>query len=217
MRDKKKLLQTSEQKLTELLKEMNSEHRASSGKLVCETEISMARIKSYSDFMYALKMKPWQTASYYGAAVLFLTLCAALWTREWLLAVIFAVAFFVLATLPRNMRLRWFNKNADALESFYAKELNIEFADDKIIVTELVPREPEKSADKTPREPLNVTEFPYEKMQAYECSHSFYLFPERSEALICDKTLFLCGTPMGLRDHLARKLGRRLKIKTKIK
>ena len=72
MRNKKKLLQTSEQKLTELLGEMNADRRADNGKLICETEITMARIQSYSDFMYALKMKPWQTFCYYAAAVFFL-------------------------------------------------------------------------------------------------------------------------------------------------
>lgn len=217
MRDKKKILQTREQKLLELLDEMNSERRDNGGKLVCETEITMARIKSYSDFMYAVKMKPWQTFCYYAAAVFFLLLCAAVWTREWVLTAIFAVVFLVFASLPRNMRLRYFNKNADALEGFYGRELNIEFADDKLILSELTPRAPENINDKTPRAPESTAEFPYDKMTAYECSHSFYIFPEKSEALICDKTLFLCGTPMGLRDHLARKLGRRLKIKTKLK
>lgn len=217
MRNKKKLLQTSEQKLTELLEEMNADKRADNGKLICETEITMARIQSYSDFMYALKMKPWQTFCYYAAAVFFLLTGSAIWTREWLLTAVFAIVFLIFATLPHNMRIRYFNKNADALESLYGKDLNIEFADEKLIVTELTPREPENANDKTPREPQKITEFPYDKLTAAECSHSFYIFPERSEALICDKTLFLCGTPMGLRDFMARKLGRRFKIKTKIK
>ena len=130
---------------------------------------------------------------------------------------IFAVVFLIFATLPHNMRIRYFNKNADALESLYGKDLNIEFADEKLIVTELTPRTPENANDKTPRPPEKIIEFPYDKLTAAECSHSFYIFPEGSEALICDKTLFLCGTPMGLRDFLARKLGRKFKIKTKIK
>lgn len=218
MRNKKKLLQTSEQKLTELLGEMNAEKRPDkSDKLVCETEITMARIRSYSDILYALKMKPWQTACYYAAAVLFLMLCAAVWTREWLLTVIFAALFLVCATLPHNMRISYFNKNADALEGYYGKELNIEFADDKLIVSELIPRAPENADDKTPRTPERTVELDYKKLTAIECVHSFYIFPEKSETLICDKTLFLCGTPMGARDILARKLGRRFKIKTKIK
>ena len=217
MPGKKKLLQTSEQKLAELLSEMNAEKRHASGKLICETEITMPRIQAYSDFMYALKMKPWQTFCYYAAGFFLLLTGSAIWTREWLLTAIFAVIFVVFASLPHNMRISYFNKNADVLGSLYGVDLNIEFAAEKLIVTRLTPRDPENAADNTPRTPEKTSEFPYDKLTAVECSHSFYIFPERSETLICDKTLFLCGTPMGLRDHLARKLGRRFKIKTKVK
>ena len=218
MLNKKKLLQTSEQKLTALLGEMNAEKRTdSSGKLICETGISLARIQAYSDFMYALKMKPWQTVCYYAAGFFFLLTGSAIWTREWVLTAIFAVLFFVFASLPGNMRTRYFNKNADILESLTDIDLNVEFAFEKIIVTQFEPREPEKADDNTPREPQKTEEFSYEGLTAVECSHSFYIFPEKSPTLICDKTLFLAGTPMALRDHLARKLGRRFKIKTKLK
>lgn len=142
---------------------------------------------------------------------------SAVWTREWVLAVIFALIFLMLATLPHNMRTRYFVKNADALEERSGKDLNIEFADDRLIISEFTPRSPENADDKTPRTPESTAEMPYDKLTAVECVHSFYLFPENAPALICDKTEFLCGTPMGLRDHLARKLGRKLKIKTKIK
>lgn len=217
MPDKKKLLQTSEQKLASLLGEMNAEKRPDSGKLICETEITMARIQAYSDFMYALKMKPLQTFCYYAAGLFFLLTGSAIWTREWLLTAIFAILFVVFATLPHNMRISYFNKNADILEDLYGVDLNVEFADEKLIVTQLTPRDPENAADNSPREPQETSEFPYDKLTAVECTHSFYIFPEKSETLICDKTLFLCGTPMGLRDHLARKLGRKFKIKTKLK
>ena len=217
MLNKKKLLQTSEEKLAALLGEMNAEKRADSGKLICETEITMARIQAYSDFMYALKMKPWQTFCYYAAGAFFLLTGSAIWTREWLLTAIFAVLFVIFATLPHNMRISYFNKNADVLESLFGVDLNVEFADEKLIVTELAPRDPENAADNTPRTPEKTYEFSYDKLTAVECTHSFYIFPEKSETLICDKTLFLCGTPMGLRDHLTRKLRRKFKIKTKIK
>lgn len=71
MKNKKELLKTREEKLLELLGEMNSDSRPDDGRIICETEITMARVKAYSDFMYALKMKPWQTASYYAAAFFF--------------------------------------------------------------------------------------------------------------------------------------------------
>lgn len=217
MKNKKELLKTREEKLLELLGEMNSDSRPDDGRIICETEITMARVKAYSDFMYALKMKPWQTASYYAAAFFFLLTASAVWTREWVLTVIFALLFVMLASLPHNMRTRYFLKNADALDERAGKDLNIEFGDDKLIISEFTPRSPEKADDKTPREPESTSELPYDKLTAAECVHSFYIFPENAPALICDKTEFLCGTPMGLRDHLARKLGRKLKIKTKIK
>ncbi|MDE6727478.1 MAG: hypothetical protein K2J80_06010, partial [Oscillospiraceae bacterium] len=69
-----------------------------------------------------------------------------------------------------------------------------------------------------PRESEKTVEFAYKSITlAVECEHSFYLFPEKAETIICDKTLFLAGTPMGLRDHLARKIGKKFKIKTKIR
>lgn len=217
MKNKKKILQTREEKLLELLGEMNSDSRPDDGKIICETEITMARIKAYSDFMYILKMRPWQTASYYAAAFFFLLTAAAVWTHEWLLTAIFTVLFFILATLPHNMRTLYFVRNADTLEERRGKDLNIEFADDRLIISEFTPRSPENADDKTPRDPESTSELPYDKLTAVECVHSFYIFPEDAPALICDKTEFLCGTPMGLRDHLARKLGRKLKIKTKLK
>ena len=66
-----------------------------------------------------------------------------------------------------------------------------------------------------------VVEIPYKSIgQAFECSHSFYLFPEpvdgkKLDAIICDKTLFICGTPMQLRDRLMRVCGKRFKIRIK--
>lgn len=215
MKNKKEILQTREEKLANLLIEMNADRRRDNGKLVVETECTMARIRAYSDFLYALKMKPIQTVCYYAAGFFFLLTGSAIWTREWLLTVIFGVIFLVLATLPHNMRVWYFNRNADSLEQSYGKIQNAEFAADKLILRELPPKDPDSS---TPREAEKVTEFPYKKITlAVECAHSFYLFPEKAEAIICDKTLFLAGTPMELRDHLARKIGKKFKIKTKIK
>ena len=215
MKNKKELLQTREEKLADLLVEMNAERRPDNGKLIVETECTMARIRAYSDFLYALKMRPVQTASYYGAGFFFLLTGSAIWTREWILTALFAVIFLVLATLPHNMKIWYFNKNADSLEQSYGKIQNAEFADDKLILRELPPKDPDSSV---PREAEQVTEFPYKSITlAVECQHSFYLFPEKAEAIICDKTLFLAGTPMGLRDHLARKIGKKFKIKTKIR
>lgn len=215
MKNKKELLQTREEKLANLLVEMNAERHPDNGKLIVETECTMARIRAYSDFLYALKIKPFQTVCYYAAGFFFLLTGSAIWTREWLLTVIFAVIFLVLATLPHNMKIRYFNKNADSLEQSYGKIRNVEFAADRLILRELPPKDPDSSA---PRKAEQTAEFPYKSITlAVECAHSFYLFPEKAEAIICDKTLFLAGTPMGLRDHLARKIGKRFKIKTKIK
>lgn len=215
MKNKKEILQTREEKLANLLIEMNAERRPETGKLVVETECTMARIRAYSDFLYALKMKPIQTVCYYGAGFFFLLTGSAIWTREWLLTVIFGVIFLVLASLPHNMKIWYFNRNADSLEHSYGKIQNVEFADDRLILRELPPKDPESSA---PREAESIAEFPYKSIKlAVECMHSFYLFPEKAEAIICDKTMFLAGTPMGLRDRLARKLGKRFKIKTKIR
>lgn len=38
---------------------------------------------------------------------------------------------------------------------------------------------------------------------------------EQLDAIICDKTQFICGTPMQARDRLARGCGKRFKIKVK--
>lgn len=215
MKNKKELLQTREEKLANLLVEMNADRYPDNGKLIVETECTMARIRAYSDFLYALKMKPIQTVSYYAAGFFFLLTGSAIWTREWLLTVIFAVIFLVLATLPHNMKIWYFNKNADSLEQSYGKIQNVEFAADRLILRELPPKDPDSSA---PRKAEQTSEFLYKNITlAVECAHSFYLFPEKAEAIICDKTLFLAGTPMGLRDHLARKIGKKFKIKTKIK
>ena len=43
---KKEILQSTEARLTQLLHEMNSDSREDSGRLVCETECTMARIRS---------------------------------------------------------------------------------------------------------------------------------------------------------------------------
>lgn len=215
MKNKKELLQTREEKLANLFVEMNAERHPDNGKLIVETECTMARIRAYSDFLYALKIKPLQTVCYYAAGFFFLLTASAVWTREWILTAVFGVIFLILATLPHNMKIWYFNKNADSLENSYGKILNVEFADEKLILRELPPKDPDSSV---PREAEKQTEFPYKSITlAVECEHSFYLFPEKAEALICDKTLFLAGTPMALRDHLARKLGKRFKIKTKIK
>lgn len=215
MKNKKEILQTREEKLANLFVEMNAERRPDNGKLIVETECTMARIRAYSDFLYALKIKPLQTACYYAAGFFFLLTGSAIWTREWILTAIFAVIFLVFATLPHNMKIWYFNKNADSLEQSYGKIQNAEFAADKLILRELPPKDPDSKA---PREAEKLTEFPYKSITlAVECEHSFYLFPEKAEAIICDKTLFLAGTPMGLRDHLARKIGKKFKIKTKIR
>lgn len=232
--NKKELLMSTEAKLANLLHEMNSDSREEDGRLVCETECTMARIRSYSDFLYALRVKPLQTVCYYGAAVFLLLALAALWCREWLLAAIFGVIFFVLATLPHNMRIQYFNKQADKMEQSYGKVINAEFAEDAIKL-KITPAKPQKqnvdengnaTARRSVVEDSGGTEeldIPYDRVvQAFECAHSFYIFPvaeNRSalETVICDKTQFLCGTPMQLRDMLARKCGKRLKLKMKIR
>ncbi|MDE7362205.1 MAG: hypothetical protein K2N38_09760 [Oscillospiraceae bacterium] len=215
MKNKKEILQTREEKLANLLIEMNADRHPETGKLVVETECTMARIRAYSDFLYALRIKPLQTVCYYAAGFFFLLTGSAIWTREWVLTIIFGVVFLVFATLPHNMKIWYFNKNADSLEKSYGKIQNAEFADDKLILRELPPKDPDSAA---PREAEQLAEFPYKSITlAVECAHSFYLFPEKAETIICDKTLFLAGTPMGLRDHLTRKLGKKFKLKTKIK
>lgn len=243
MRSKEEIVESKESKLTRMLAEMNAakDEDGTSDKLVCETECTMARIRSLSDFLYLMRIKPLQTMCYYGAAVFFLLTVAAVWCsvgftdgREvWHLAAIFAVVFIVLATLPHNMRIWYFNKQADELEQSYGKIINAEFADEKIIlsVSSSIPHEPEvdeegntiarKSALAKNEESTVITEIPYKNISlAFECSHSFYIFPvdenkKKLDTVICDKTQFLCGTPMGLRDRLARGCGKRFKIKVK--
>lgn len=215
MKNKKELLQSREEKLAALFTEINAERRNDNGKLIVETECTMARIRAYSDFLYALRIKPIQTVCYYAAGFFFLLTGSAIWTRELLLTIIFGVIFLIFATLPHNMKIWYFNKNADSMEQSYDKIQNVEFADDMIILRETLPKDPESKA---PREFEKTVEFPYKSITlAVECAHSFYIFPEKAETIICDKTLFLAGTPMALRDHLARKIGKKFKIKTKIK
>ncbi len=124
---------STEAKLAQMLSEMNESKRGGdAGKLVCETECTMARIRSYSDFLYILRVKPLQTVCYYGAGAFLLLTLSALWCREWLLAVIFAVIFIILATLPHNMRIQYFNRRADEMEQSYGKVINAEFGGEDI-------------------------------------------------------------------------------------
>lgn len=230
---KKEVLQSTEAKLTQLLSEMNSDSREENGRLVCETECTMARIRSYSDFLYELRVKPIQTVCYYGAAVFLLLALGAAWCSEWLLTAIFGVIFLILATLPHNLRIQYFNKQADSLEQSYNKVINAEFTDEAVVlsVTEAVPHKQEVDAEgnakarqsvvaKEPEKVVRSTLTYKQIVMAAECSHSFYLFPvdenkRAMETIICDKTQFLCGTPMQLRDLLARKCGKNFKIRTK--
>ena len=47
---------STEAKLAQMLSEMNESKRGGdAGKLVCETECTMARIRSYSDFLYSAR------------------------------------------------------------------------------------------------------------------------------------------------------------------
>lgn len=228
----KEILESTESKLTRMFEEFNSEKRQYDGRLVCETQCTMARIRAFSDFMYLMKVRPLQTACYYGAAVMFLLMLAAFWCKEWLLGAIFGVLFLILATLPHNMRIQYFNKRADRLEDSFSKVINADFTgEDSVKLTISAPQEtklPEQGEEsaartsETAQDKNAVTlEIPYKDIYlAYECSHSFYLFPDKKddstpEAIICDKTQFLCGTPMQLRDKLARGCGKRFKIKVK--
>lgn len=231
----KEILESTEAKLTRLFEEFNAEKNlAGDDRLVCETECTMARIRAFSDFMYLMRVKPLQTACYYAAAVMFLLLAAAIWCREWLLTAIFGVLFLVLASLPHNMRIQYFNRRADRLESEFGRVINADFTDDEsIILTIAAPSEGE-STDPDEREDsrarasdayrdkdAKTVTVPYKSIgAAYECSHSFYIFPAEiidgcPETIICDKTQFLCGTPMELRDKLTRGCGKHFKIKTK--
>lgn len=223
---------SAEQKLTRLLSEISGENNRSD-KLVCETECTMARIRSLSDFLYIMRVKPLQTLCYYAAAVFFLLMIAALFCSEWVLAAIFIVLCLLCGFAPHNMRLGHFNRTADRMEGSYGKVINADFGKDEIALRIITP------APETPPEgeehqyaarrsaadgALNIAEqtIPYKEITAaYEISHSFYIFSadektRRSrEVLICDKTQMLCGTPMELRNLLAAKCGRRFKIKTK--
>lgn len=229
---KKEMLQSTEQKLTQLLHEMNADSREESGSPVCETECTMARIRAYSDFLYQLRVKPFQTFCYYAAAFFFLIMLSAVWCSEWVLTAIFGVIFLIFASLPHNMRIHYFNKQADALEGYYNKIINADFAEDEIRLTisRAVPQKQQVDADgnsvarvstvadDAEAKPLSL---PYKQIvQAVECAHSFYLFPvdengKSEETIICDKTQFLRGTPMQLRDILARNCGKHFKIKVK--
>ena len=245
IRSKKEITESKESKLTRMFQEMNSarEDSKNADKLICETMCTMARIRSLSDFLYLIRVKPLQTLCYYGAAAFFLLTLAALWCtigkesddprNVWYLIVVFGVIFFVLATLPHNMRIAYFNKQADALEQSYGKIINAEFAEEciQLSVSEALPSEQEldeegnavarRSQLAKDESSTTVTDIPYKNIAvAYECSHSFYICPVDSEGksmdtIICDKTQFLCGTPMELRDKLARGCGKRFKIKTK--
>lgn len=229
---KKEMLQSTEQKLTKLLAELNADSREETGTPVCETECTMARIRAYSDFLYLLRVKPFQTFCYYAAAFFFLIMLSAVWCSEWGLTAIFGVIFLIFATLPHNMRIHYFNKQADALEGYYNKIINADFGDEEIqlTVTTAVPQKQQVDADGesiartsaiTEDTDAVRTSIPYKNIaQAVECAHSFYLFPvdengKSTETIICDKTQFLRGTPMQLRDILARKCGKHFKIKVK--
>lgn len=229
---KKEMLQSTEQKLTKLLAELNADSREETGTPVCETECTMARIRAYSDFLYLLRVKPFQTFCYYAAAFFFLIMLSAVWCSEWGLTAIFGVIFLIFATLPHNMRIHYFNKQADALEGYYNKIINADFGDEEIqlTVTTAVPQKQQVDADGESIARTSVitedtdavrTSIPYKNIaQAVECAHSFYLFPvdengKSTETIICDKTQFLRGTPMQLRDILARKCGKHFKIKVK--
>ncbi len=226
---KKELLQSTEAKLTMLLHELNSDSRKETGRLVCETKCTMQRIRAYSDFLYMFRVKPIQTVCYYGAGAFFLLTLGAAWCREWRLTAIFGIIFFMLAFLPHNLRIYYFNKQADNMEGSYNKVINAEFTDDhiKLKITQSE-QELDVNGDATARRsaiPANkesdsITIGYKQIIQAVECSHSFYLFPvdenkRRLDTIICDKTQFLCGTPMMLRDMLVRKCGKNFKIKAK--
>ncbi len=245
IKSKEEITESKESKLTRMFAEMNSakEGGKTSDKLVCETQCTMARIRSLSDFLYLMRVKPLQTLCYYGAAAFFLLTMAAVWCtigkkfddprNVWYLIILFGIVFFILATLPRNLRISYFNRQADAMEQSYGKIINAEFREENIVlsVSHAIPSEQEldeegnaiarRSALAKDEETTVVTEIPYKNISAaFECSHSFYLFPVDDEkkamdTIICDKTQFLCGTPMGLRDRLARGCGKRFKIKVK--
>lgn len=246
------ITESTESKLARMFAEMNGEKNAGEPeKLICETECTMGRIRVYSDFLYLMRVRPLQTMCYYGAGVMLLLALAALWCAEWVLLGIFGVLFIILATLPHNMRIQYFNRQADLMESSYGRVINADFGDKDITLTMTAsPLEesetPEEAKAASPKnvsldkaedgeeqsdspkarttavaEGAQTVKIPYERIAlAYECSHSFYLFPvdenrRRGDTIICDKTQFLRGTPMQLRDTLARKCGKSFKIKVK--
>lgn len=244
MKSKEEITESKEAKLTKMFAEMNaSKEVGKADKLVCETECTMARIRSLSDFLYLMRVKPLQTMCYYGAAAFFLLMLAAIWCtvgfgmddprNVWYLIVIFALIFLVLATLPHNMRIHYFNKQADALEKSYGKIINADFTEEEIILSVSEAVTPEQELDKDGNAIARrsavakdssttvVTHIPYKNISgAYECSHSFYIFPvdenkKSMDTIICDKTQLVCGTPMQLRDRLVRGIGKKLKIKIK--
>ena len=223
---------SAEAKLTKLLSEMSDEKK-NSDRLVCETECTMARIRSLSDFLYIMRVKPIQTVCYYAAAVLFLLMIAALFCSEWLLAAIFFVICLLCAFTPHNLRMGHFNHTADSMEKSYGKVINADFGKDEITLTIITPAPMEKpegddhqyTARRSAADgalDIKTEAIPYKEISAaYEISHSFYIFSsdeknrKSRETLICDKTQMLCGTPMELRSLLAAKCGRRFKIRTK--
>lgn len=226
------IVQSTEAKLAKMFEEFNAEnHPEDTGRLVCETRCTMARIRAFSDFMYLLRVRPLQTACYYGAAVFFLLTLAAAWCTEWLLMAIFAAIFLVLATAPHNMRIQYFNKRADKLEDSFGRVVSADFTDDQkavLTISTLPDEERDKDEESSAGastalhdENAEVVELPYSEIaQAFECSHSFYIFPQsrdgkKADTIICDKTCFICGTPMQLRDRLMRACGKHFKIKTK--
>ncbi len=227
---KKEKIAATELKLTKMFEEMNGENGAGSERLICETQCTMARIRSYSDFLYIMRVKPIQTLCYYAAAVMFLLMLAALWCREFVLALIFGLFFLLLAAMPHNMRIHFFNRQADGLENSFGKIINAEFCEKEIIlkISDPALQEPPKNTGESSarrselsgESSVTIT-VPYERIRfAYECSHSFYLFPldennRKAETIICDKTQFLCGTPMNLRNVLVKNVGKSFRIKIK--
>ena len=52
------IVQSTEAKLAKMFEEFNAEnHPEDDGRLVCETRCTMARIRSFSDFMYLMKVR----------------------------------------------------------------------------------------------------------------------------------------------------------------
>lgn len=236
--------ESKEVRLTRMFAEMNAanETAESSDLLTCETECTMARIRSYSDFLYLLRVKPFQTVCYYAAVAFFLLALSALWCSigvvdidraVWHLVAIFGALCLVFATLPHNMRIHYFNKQAEALKTSYGKIINADFREEHIVLTVSMALDEEPEVDingmPLPRTRARAKDenttvsmsIPYKNIVgAYECSHSFYIFPvdeekNKLDTIICDKTQFLCGTPMQLRDRLARGCGKRFRIKVK--